>query len=103
MENKTAKQLEKELLYTAKPAVDKESGLFTKAERFCEGYKAFLDAGKTEREAAALSVNMLEEAGYKPFEAGRRYQAGEKVYYNNRGNGGACPAGSRHSHEHGPH
>ena len=85
MENKTAKQLEKELLYTAKPAVDKESGLFTKAERFCEGYKAFLDAGKTEREAAALSVNMLEEAGYKPFEAGRRYQAGEKVYYNNRG------------------
>ena len=63
MENKTAKQLEKELLYTAKPAVDKESGLFTKAERFCEGYKAFLDAGKTEREAAALSVNMLEEAG----------------------------------------
>ena len=64
MENKTAKQLEKELLYTAKPAVDKESGLFTKAERFCEGYKAFLDAGKTEREAAALSVNMLEEAGY---------------------------------------
>ena len=43
------------------------------------------DAGKTEREAAVLSVNMLEEAGYKPFEAGRRYQAGEKVYYNNRG------------------
>ena len=33
MENKTAKQLEKELLYTAKPAVDKESGLFTKATR----------------------------------------------------------------------
>ena len=85
MENKTAKQLEKELLYTAKPAVDEESGVFAKAERFCEGYKAFLDAGKTEREAAALSVKMLEEAGYKPFEAGRRYQAGEKVYYNNRG------------------
>ena len=32
MENKTAKQLEKELLYTAKPAVDEESGVFAKAE-----------------------------------------------------------------------
>lgn len=52
---------------------------------FCEGYKAFLDAGKTERECVAYAEMLAVEAGYQPFERSRRYSAGDKVYYINRG------------------
>ena len=52
---------------------------------YAEGYKAFLDAGKTEREACAFVVGEAEKAGYKPFTFGTKLNAGDKVYYNNRG------------------
>ena len=56
-----------------------------KARKFCEGYKKFLDEGKTERECVRYAVKLLEKNGYRPFEAGASYQAGDKVYYGNRG------------------
>ena len=56
-----------------------------KARKFCEGYKKFLDEGKTERECVRYAVKLLEKNGYRPFEAGASYQAGDKVYYVNRG------------------
>ncbi len=56
-----------------------------KADEFCEGYKAFLDAGKTEREACAEAVRIAECNGFKPFVKGTRYNAGDRVYLNNRG------------------
>ena len=52
---------------------------------YAEGYKVFLDEGKTEREACAFAVEAAKKAGYKPFEFGMKLQAGDKVYYNNRG------------------
>lgn len=52
---------------------------------FAEGYKAFLDDGKTEREACALIEKEAVSYGYKPFEFGAKYGAGAKLYYNNRG------------------
>ena len=55
------------------------------AQDFCEPYKAFLNACKTEREAVTYIVGMAEKQGYKPFEPGKAYQPGEKIYYNNRG------------------
>ena len=55
------------------------------AEAFSVPYKAFLDSAKTEREAVAAMVKLLEEAGYTPFEPGKQYPAGAKVYLNNRG------------------
>lgn len=55
------------------------------AEEYCEGYKRFLDNGKTEREAAATAIKLAEEKGFVPFEYGKKYQAGDKVYLNNRG------------------
>lgn len=58
---------------------------FKDAERFCEGYKAFLDAGKTERECVSYAEALAKKAGYRPFERSRKYKAGDKVYYNNRG------------------
>ena len=52
---------------------------------YAEGYKTFLDEGKTEREVCAYVVEQAKKAGYKPFEFGMKLKAGDKVYYNNRG------------------
>ncbi len=52
---------------------------------FCEGYKAFLNAGKTEREVAAYAVAAAEENGFVPFDNTKAYAAGDKVYLCNRG------------------
>ncbi len=52
---------------------------------YAEGYKVFLDEGKTEREACAWAKNAAIAKGYKPFKFGMKLQAGDKVYYDNRG------------------
>ena len=54
------------------------------AAAFCEGYKAFLDNGKTERECVKIATEMLEKAGYTRFCASGQYRQGDKVYYVNR-------------------
>lgn len=55
------------------------------ASGYCEGYKAFLNAGKTERECVKEAVKMLTAAGYVPFDRTASYEPGSKVYYVNRG------------------
>ncbi len=52
---------------------------------YSEGYKTFLDEGKTEREVCTYVVKAAEKEGYKPFTFGMKLKAGDKVYYNNRG------------------
>ncbi len=52
---------------------------------YAEGYKTFLDEGKTEREVCDFVVKAAEEKGYKPLKFGMKLQPGDKVYYNNRG------------------
>ena len=52
---------------------------------YAEGYKTFIDEGKTEREACAYAVAMAKKHGYVPFEFGKKLKAGDKVYYDNRG------------------
>ena len=52
---------------------------------YAEGYKTFIDEGKTEREACAYVVEAAKKQGYKPFEFGQKLKAGDKVYYDNRG------------------
>ncbi len=56
-----------------------------KAQAFCEGYKAFLDASKTERECANSAVAILKKAGYKEYARGKKYKAGDRVYTLHRG------------------
>ena len=34
---------------------------------YCTAYKAFLDAGKTERECVQESVRLAEAAGFRPY------------------------------------
>ncbi len=84
---KSAAKLLQEKLFMEK----KNSGLIMseeemkKADEFCEGYKSFLDKGKTEREAVAETVRLAEKQGFVPFDRTKTYKPGDKVYYNNRG------------------
>lgn len=59
--------------------------LMTEIFDFAEGYKQFLDEGKTERECCAYVETAAKAAGYEAFDFGRRLKAGDKIYYNNRG------------------
>ena len=85
-EKSKAELLKEELCYKPKSAGDQMSDIqYEAAEKFAVGYKAFIDAAKTEREAVAYAAMLAEKAGYKPFEAGKDYKAGDKVYQNVRG------------------
>ncbi len=55
------------------------------ADKFNEGYKNYLDCGKTEREAVKAAVEIAKKAGFTEFKIGKKYKAGDKVYSNNRG------------------
>ncbi len=71
----------------------KRTNVYEKADKkllksifdYAEGYKVFLDEGKTEREACAWAKKQAIKHGYKPFEFGQKLQKGDKVYYDNRG------------------
>lgn len=52
---------------------------------YCAGYKTFLDEGKIERECVTYTIAQAEAAGFRPLVRGEKLQAGDKVYYNNRG------------------
>lgn len=82
---KTEGKLLEEKLTWKFPHIGKEAPDQTgEAAAFCEGYKAFLDEGKTERECVSAAVKRLAQAGYQPFDRTKKYQAGDKVYQVNR-------------------
>ena len=87
MSEKTkGEQLREELLMNPKNLTETMTAEELKAAYdFCEGYKSFLDAAKTEREAVTTAIALLEKAGYVPFDHAAEYKAGDKVYLNNRG------------------
>ncbi|MBR0306283.1 MAG: hypothetical protein IIX07_05690 [Lachnospiraceae bacterium] len=81
----SGKDLEKALLWET-PHIAKEApAQLEAAHAFCEGYKKFLDAGKTERECVTEAIKMLTAAGYTEFDENVAYKAGDKVFWNNRG------------------
>ena len=80
-EKLTAKEYAEKLLYTPEYAADKQADVKEKAAAFAEGYKKFMDSAKTEREAAVVSEQMLQAAGYKAFDPKKVYAPGEKVYF----------------------
>ncbi len=87
MSEKTAGQKkQEELSYkkknyfeTASPAERKE--MFD----YAEGYKVFLDKGKTEREACDFAVNAAKEKGFTEYRFGDKLKKGDKKYFVNRG------------------
>ena len=79
-------KLEKELIYKRK------NGFRTMAKKeikeafaFCEPYKSYLDASKTEREAVKASLALAIKAGFEEWDEKKTYKAGDKVYFVNRG------------------
>ena len=84
MSEKNMETLSKELLFTPEYPADKNKALLEEANAFCEGYKKFLDEGKTEREVSATSEKMLVEAGYQLFDDAATYKPGDKIYFINR-------------------
>ena len=85
-EVKTAKQWAEELTLGRKNGLLKISAEeMEKANAFCEDYKAYLDAAKTEREAAEEAIRLAKAAGFSEFQLGKKYNAGDRVYVNNRG------------------
>lgn len=86
MAEKSREELLKEKLFIRRKngyqRIDEETA--EKAYSFCEEYKAFLDSGKTEREVVKFSVDLAKERGFVPYERGKKYSAGDKVYYVNR-------------------
>ena len=86
MEKSEFKQLKEQLLTRRKNGYDRMSDADRAAmEAYCADYKAFLDAGKTERLCAAEVIRLAEAAGYRPYERGQALTPGDKVYRCNRG------------------
>ena len=54
-------------------------------EAYCEGYKAYLNDSRTEREAVANAIRLAEREGFVEYRAGMELKAGDKVWFNNRG------------------
>lgn len=84
---KTAGDLRREaLLYRPKNGYDRLSaGDEAAMQIYCEDYKKFLDAGKTERECVDETVRLAEAKGFKPFTRGMAVNPGDKLYRVNRG------------------
>ena len=61
----------------------KDAAWKQQADVFCESYKQFLDAAKTEREATSEAVRLLQAKGFRPFRFGDALKPGDKIYYEN--------------------
>lgn len=78
--------IKKELFYEPKHAMEiVDDAVVKAADDFCEGYKKYLDEAKIERETVDFFVKEAEARGYTEFDRTKKYSAGDKVYYNNRG------------------
>ena len=81
------KDLEKALLWEAPHIGEKAPEQIPEAQDFCEGYKTFLNEGKTERECVKKAVSLLTNAGYKEFDPKASCRPGDKIYWVNRKKG----------------
>lgn len=64
------------------PAGDEEA-----LHTYCEEYKLFLNAGKTERSCVDFTVSLAKEKGFRPYERGQAIKPGDKIFRVNRGKG----------------
>ncbi len=81
-----AKEWKEKLLSEKKNGYD----LLDPAERepmnaYCEAYKAYMNAAKTERECVREGIRQAEEKGFRPYVPGMALAPGDKVYHSNRG------------------
>lgn len=87
MADKTPAEILKEELFNERKNGRQLSGEETLAlaDEFCIGYKAFLDAAKTEREAVKEAIKIAEKAGFCEFDPAKKYKEGDRYFVNNRG------------------
>lgn len=71
-----------QLFYNRKPAFDRLDA--EKVQQYAEGYKLFLDRGKTERDAVSTILSVAHEAGFQPYERGMELKPGDRIYRVNR-------------------
>ncbi len=79
-------EIRSKLLYKPQNGYDKLTPEDAAAmETYCDGYKAFLDRSKTERECVTTAVELAEKAGFRAWDPDETLKPGDKVYYSNRG------------------
>ena len=81
----TGKELQEQLTWKIPHIAAKAPEQIEEAAVFCEGYKEFLNQGKTERECVNAAEKLLVAAGYTVFDEKKTYRPGDKVYKVNRG------------------
>jgi len=79
-----AQKLEKQLGMEFEHIGKKRPEALEESMEFCEAYKVFLDAGKTERECVRFVEAAARKEGYKPFDREKKYKSGDRFYYVNR-------------------
>lgn len=86
MEKTQGELLKEQLFYNRESGYSKISDEeYKKALDFCENYKNFLNDAKTERMAINTALVMLQKNGYTLFDKTKKYKAGDKVYFINKG------------------
>ena len=82
------KALREQLLRNDKNGYDTlDEAQLAEMEAYCADYKAFLNAGKTERLSARAAIAAAEAKGFVQYKRGMALKAGDKVYTCNRGKG----------------
>lgn len=77
-----------QLFYDKKTGFDKLTGSDKKnIQTYAEGYKQFLNEGKTERDAVREIVRLAEDKGFRAWTPGDAAKPGDKIYFVNRGKG----------------
>ncbi len=77
-----------ELFYEKKPGFDKLTEADKEAVKsYAEGYKNFLNEGKTERDAVKELVNIAEKKGFRRWTRDDKLNPGDRIYYVNREKG----------------
>ena len=85
-EEKTKTQLLRESLMMEENKQKKLTAeVVAEADKFCEGYKTFLDKSPVEREAVGYSLELAKSRGFVEFDPEATYAPGDRVYYVNRG------------------
>lgn len=76
----------KELFYEQKNGYEGLSAVESgKIRDYCEGYKAYLNTARTEREAVNEAIAIAGREGFVEYKRGMELKAGDKVWFSNRG------------------
>ena len=72
-------------LYYKKQNVYEKYNDINEINKYAEGYKAYLNVSKTERDCVRATIEIAKQNGYTEYSFGDKLVRGGKYYYNNRG------------------